>query len=124
MAVHARLGGWNIRKRRVFDRGVAVTAVDAQSADVMLMAERHRLLDRNFGARSVGGCVQLRPRPNQEGDDEDAAKNAQTRKSIRAVVENLGHLAMSRGFPAYSKRSHLNERNDTHQQLATVSLII
>src|ERR1051326_6835595 len=120
MAVHARLSGGNIRERRVFDGGVAVAAVDTQSADVMLVTERHRLLNRNLGAGGVGGCVQLRPCPNEEGDDEDPAKDAQTRKSIGAVMENLGHLAMSRGFPAYSKRSHLNERNDTHHQLATV----
>src|SRR5712692_1010266 len=110
MAVHARLGRGNIREGRVFDRGMTVTAVDAQPADVMLVAERHRLLDGNLRARGVRGRIQLRPRQDQEGDDEDSAKNAQTRKSIRAVVENLGHLPTSRGFPAYSKRTHFNER--------------
>ncbi len=43
MTVHAGLGGRNAGKARCLHRSVAVTAIDAKSSDVMLMAERHRL---------------------------------------------------------------------------------
>ena len=37
----------------VLDRGVAVAAVDAEPADVVLVAERHRLLARDAGLGDV-----------------------------------------------------------------------
>src|SRR5439155_9272729 len=40
MAVHARLGRWNAGKRRILHRRMAVAAVNAELADVMLVAER------------------------------------------------------------------------------------
>ena len=43
MATHAGVGWRNARERRIFHRNVAVPAVDAQSADVMFVAEGNGL---------------------------------------------------------------------------------
>ena len=45
MARHANLRRRNAGEGGAFDRGVAVTAINSEAADMMLMAERHRLLD-------------------------------------------------------------------------------
>ena len=59
MAVHAGLGGRDAGERRGLDRSVAVPAVDADAADVMRVAERHRLLARHVLARVVTAAIQL-----------------------------------------------------------------
>ena len=51
MAVHAYGRRRNARERREFHRGVAVTTIDTESANMMLMTEGHRL-----GARDVLLC--------------------------------------------------------------------
>src|SRR5258707_7734253 len=43
VAVHAGLGGRKARETRLFNRSVAVAAVDAKPGHVVLMAEGHRL---------------------------------------------------------------------------------
>ena len=48
--MHVFVGGMPA-KLRVFDRRVTVAAVDPQPADVVLVAERHRLLARDVTAR-------------------------------------------------------------------------
>ena len=59
VAVHAGLGGRNAGKAGLLDRGVAVTAVNAQTTDVMLVAERRSLHSRLILAGDVGGALQL-----------------------------------------------------------------
>jgi hypothetical protein len=44
MARHAGLRRWQPGETRLLDGGVAVSAIDSEAADVMLMAERHRLV--------------------------------------------------------------------------------
>src|SRR5207244_12582596 len=53
VAVHACLRRRNAGEVRGLDRGVAVTAIDAESADVMLMAERTGLLTLDDLIREV-----------------------------------------------------------------------
>ena len=57
MAIHAGLGGRNVGETRSLDRGVAIAAIHAQTADVMRVAERHGLFPRLRGARRVVGPV-------------------------------------------------------------------
>jgi hypothetical protein len=73
---------------------VAVSAVDPDTGDMVLMAERHRLLAYNarFG--------QIR-RPNDDANpnrhcrnDEYRAENADFGKRVRATVENLRHKTL------------------------------
>src|SRR5579872_5151957 len=61
VAVHAGLGRRDVRELRIFDRSMAITAVNAEPADMVLVAERHGLLDRHLGPRGVSGTVQLGP---------------------------------------------------------------
>src|SRR5260370_40525737 len=53
MAVHARLGRRDAREGRGFNGGMAISAVDAQLRDMVLMAKGHRLHVGGFGCRNV-----------------------------------------------------------------------
>src|SRR4030095_4227566 len=53
MAVHARLSRRNPCESRAFDRSVAVAAVDADGADMVIVAERHWLLNDDVAPRRV-----------------------------------------------------------------------
>src|SRR5205807_6632045 len=56
-------GRWHSGARRVFDRAMAVAAIDAETADMMLMTERHRL-QRN--ERDLRVVMHPRHAPDQE----------------------------------------------------------
>ena len=77
-------------ERAALDRRVAVAAVDAQLAGVMAVAERHRLLARDAGARDVRRAIDQRQPPRQGRDDEQRAEDAQPRERVGARVKNLG----------------------------------
>src|SRR3954453_13074667 len=47
VAVHTGFGGGDIRESRVFNRRMAVAAINAQAANMMFVAEGYRLLTRN-----------------------------------------------------------------------------
>ena len=49
MAGHAGMGRRQAGERRGLDRGVAVAAIEAKAADMMLVAERHRLIEVMVG---------------------------------------------------------------------------
>ncbi len=53
MTIHADLCCGNICERGGLDSGVAIPAVDAESAGVMFMAEWNRLLARNLLPRLI-----------------------------------------------------------------------
>jgi hypothetical protein len=55
------------------------------------MAKRDGLFPRLHGARRVIGPVQLGNHPRQETQYEDCAENHDPRKSVRAVMKDLGH---------------------------------
>ena len=57
VAGHASLGRRHSGGGRNFHRGVAVAAIQAQFADVMLVAERHRLRTRDVHLGHVGRLV-------------------------------------------------------------------
>src|SRR5688500_11957405 len=71
---------------------VAVAAVDAQSADVMLMAEGDDLLDRVALIREVRRAHDAADQPENETGNEDRAEDGDARKRIGTAVENLSHL--------------------------------
>jgi hypothetical protein len=75
MARHARVGRRDAGERRGFNRGVAVAALDAQPRDMVLMAERDRLLDKSVDARAPGGDINLGPDPDCDRDQEQAPKD-------------------------------------------------
>ncbi len=59
MAVHAGLGGRNASEARGLHRSVTVATVDAQSGDMMLMAERDRLGLAHAGIGNVRRALDL-----------------------------------------------------------------
>src|ERR1019366_2446897 len=63
VAVHARLRRRYTRIPRNLYRRVAITTVDSQPADMMLVAERHRLHMRDARIRHIWGALQLERSP-------------------------------------------------------------
>ena len=59
---------------------------------MMRMAERHGLLARLRWRASRKLTVQRRRKPTPETQNEDRAENRDARKSVRAVMKNLGHI--------------------------------
>ena len=51
VARHTRIGCGQPRKRLIFDVGVAIAAIEANTLCMMSMAERYRLLSGNIFAR-------------------------------------------------------------------------
>ena len=53
MAAHAGVRWWKAREGRFLDGGVAITTVNAEASDVVLMAEGHRLHPRHILAGGI-----------------------------------------------------------------------
>lgn len=91
MTVHARLGRWDPGKAGIFDRRVAVTAVESQPGDVMLVAERDWLFRRDVLPGHIRRALQLEQRCSDRRKKKNDAKNTRTSKRICAAVKNLCH---------------------------------
>ncbi len=76
VAPHAGFSGRHTSKRGVFDRAVAVAAVNAVVADVMLMTKLNWLLALDPRACVPGRSVEFSSNPERGQQDEDCAKNA------------------------------------------------
>src|SRR5215216_5192404 len=74
VAVHAGRGWGDAGEAGDFDRGVAVAAVDAEAADVVLMAEGNDLLARDALVREVRGTDDAADHPQNEPGNEDRAE--------------------------------------------------
>ena len=68
---------------------MAIAAIDAESANVMLMAEGRGLRPGHSSVGDIRGALDLRRRPEQHGDDEDGAKDRGARDGIRAAMKDL-----------------------------------
>src|SRR5207253_11147248 len=93
MAVHAGLGRRDPGEGRGFDRGVAVTAIEAFAAHVVLVAEGDRLLARGVRQGQVRGAAHDVDQPAQPRDEEHRSEDAHPRDGIRAAMEYLRHSA-------------------------------
>jgi len=91
VAIHADLCGWNARERTFLDRRVAVPAINTNSRDVMLMAERHRLRANDSRFRKVGRTNKHAGYGHKSGDDENRAEDAHPRQRIRTAMKYLSH---------------------------------
>jgi len=97
VAVHARLGRRDAGEAGGLDRGVTVAAVDAESGDVVLMAEgnRLRLADARVGYEGralnhVNDSAQCR-------NNKDCAENGGAGQRIRAAMKDLRHSLLRSG---------------------------
>src|SRR5207302_1687710 len=93
MAVHAGLGRRDPGEGRGFDRGVAVTAIEAFAAHVVLVAEGDRLLARGVRQGPVRGAAHDVDQPAQPRDEEHRSEDAHPRDGVRAAMEYLRHSA-------------------------------
>ena len=92
MAIHTGLCRRNAGDGGSFDAGMAVAAVDAVIADVVFMAELHRLFTRDVLPRHIG-----RTRHRQHSDERDSnqkkrRKDTESRDEIGTAMKNLGHV--------------------------------
>ncbi len=94
MAIHAGLRRGNSSKARILDRGVTVTAIDAETGNVMLMTEgdRLRLADSRISDewRSLN-CIR---NPDQASNDEDSTEDTGARQRIGAAMKDLRHFSL------------------------------
>jgi hypothetical protein len=65
MTGHTSFRGRDSRKCAVLDRRVTVAAVQAETADVMLVAERNGLLSGFVGSSDIGGTPNLEDAPDE-----------------------------------------------------------
>ena len=69
---------------------MAVTAVDPHVADVMVVAERDRLLARDASLRDPGRAAQGAEKPTEEGHEEHSSEDTHLRECVRAAMERFG----------------------------------
>jgi hypothetical protein len=74
---------------------VTVAAVDAESGDVMLMAEGNGLRFAYASVRDVGGTLDFHRHPTQGGKDKHRAKDRGPGQRIRTAMKNLRHSLMT-----------------------------
>jgi hypothetical protein len=78
VAVHAGLGGRDVRERGAFDGCVAVPAVDPHRADVVLMRELDGLDAGDALPRDVGRPVHGVEEPQQQCEEKHGAEDRHT----------------------------------------------
>ena len=118
MARHARLGRGDAGEPRRLHRRVAVAAVDPQPLDVVLVAERHRLVADHRHLRHVWRPEDRVHDAEQPQGEEHRPEDAHAREDIRAPREHLSHgrpfflssslvgmAPRSAGRPAFSIRA-------------------
>src|SRR3954451_17063211 len=88
MAGEADLGGRDAGERRFLNRPVAIAAVDAVVADVVLVAERDRLLRRERAAVRGQRLVERHP---DQGDDEHGGEEGELEREDGGWAEDLRH---------------------------------
>lgn len=91
VAGHASVRRRNTGEIALFDRGVAIAAIDAELADVMAMAEGNRLLANDAGLRDIRGALDQTQYPKQPADKKHRAEDADFGKRVGARMKNLRH---------------------------------
>ena len=91
MAVHAGFGGRNSSEAGGFYRSVAITAVNAEASNMVLVAERHRLRLAHPGISDVRRALNLIRHPAERGNYEDRAKNRGPGQCVRTAMKDLRH---------------------------------
>ncbi len=97
MAIHACLGRRNPGEGELLDRRVTIAAINSVIADVMLMAELNGLLARNVGLSVIRRAVEFEQQPDDYGDEEDRAEDADFGDEIGASMKDLAHRRLGSG---------------------------
>ncbi len=102
VARHAGLRWRHSSIRRGFNRGVAIAAIQTKFADVMFVAERHRLIFCKVHIGDVRRLGKFIHSPTQRGDQERSAVDAHASDGICAAMEELCHeIGLRRRFRRY-----------------------
>lgn len=107
MTVHADRSRRHARERRFFHRGVAIAAIDSESANVMLVTERYGLSLSNTDICQVGGTANGYGHPGNSGQQKDGTKDAHARQRVGAAVKNPGHRSSAVRQVTKAKRLNL-----------------
>src|SRR5579871_4659227 len=95
MTGHADTRGRQTGKRGALDACMAITAVEPQAADMVFVAERHRLSRDNVllcGVRGLPICV---GQTNRRDWDKDDGRNDNARDTVRPRAKKLSHPAIA-----------------------------
>lgn len=82
---------------------MTITAIQAQSTHVVLMAERDRLVRSDVLPGDVGRALKLQERRPDRREKKNNAENAGASESICTAVKYLGHESVLEGTIAHSK---------------------
>jgi len=88
---HAGFRRRNAGKSTFLHRGVTVAAVDAELGDVVLVTERHGLLDDDARPGHVRRALKGAEQPHDRAGDENRAEDADLRDRIGAGMKDLRH---------------------------------
>ena len=91
MAAHARLRGGKSGEGGSLNRSVAVAAIDAIVGNVVLVAERNRLVAGYIHICDKRSGVNLISRPNGSSQQQHYGYNADFCQAVRAAVKDLCH---------------------------------
>src|ERR1022692_1288798 len=119
MASHAGLGRRNPREGGGFHRRVAEAAIDAQSADVMLVAERHRLFLGHVDLRVKSRANQQGRNSSQTGKDEHRSEDTNLGESIRAAMKYLRHPSPGKPLTQLNEETVYSRRARTQRKEST-----
>jgi hypothetical protein len=97
MAVHAGPGRRNPGKRELLHRRVTIAAIYSVIANVVLMTELNGLLARNVRLSVIRGAVEFQQQPDDYGDEEDRAEDADFGDEIGASMKDLAHRRLGSG---------------------------
>src|SRR6266487_2427142 len=103
VAVHAGLRRRNPGNRGRFHAGMTVTAVNAVIADVMLVAELHRLLPVDVLLRHVRRARHREDRDKRQPDQEKSGEDTESGNEVSASMKNLRHLIFALWWGALKK---------------------
>jgi hypothetical protein len=92
MAGHAGFGRRDAGEGRMFDRVMAIAAIDAETADVMLMAEGYRLTRDVVDASQIGRADQRETDAERQQDEKKQRQERDSRKTVGSRSEDLSHL--------------------------------
>jgi hypothetical protein len=112
VTIHACCRWRDAGERTNLNRRMAIPAIDTDSPDMMLMAERNRLVLRNPFAGGIRRVNQRGPSPSHCPHHEYATENRQTRNGIRRSLEYLGHRS---NISSRSPRSKPSSRNGARE---------
>ncbi len=89
MTVHASFSRRNAGEAGGFDGGMTVAAIDAESGDVVLMAERNWLRLPHTRVSDKWGTLHFVKNPSESSDDKDRTKDSGASQTIRTAMEDL-----------------------------------